>query len=101
MKKILIIGNQGYLGSHLSEYLKDLGFDCKGIDTGFFRGGELTKPGSVDTKDTDARLVTEAEIEGFDVVILLAGISNDPFGHMTSEQIYDPTRDYALKIAEK
>ena len=31
---------------------------------------------------------------------MLAGISNDPFGHMTSEQIYDPTRDYALKIAQ-
>jgi nucleoside-diphosphate-sugar epimerase len=99
VKKILIIGNHGYLGSHLSKYLKNRNFDCKGIDTGFFREGELTKPEAVETKNTDARFVTEVDIDGFDVVILLAGISNDPFGHMTSEQIYDPTRDYALKIA--
>jgi nucleoside-diphosphate-sugar epimerase len=99
VKKILIIGNQGYLGSHLSEYLKAHDFDCKGIDTGFFKEGEITDPGPMETKDTDARLLAEADIDKFDAVILLAGISNDPFGHMTSEQIYDPTRDYALKIA--
>jgi len=99
MKKILIIGNQGYLGSYLTDYLRTRNYYCKGIDTGFFKEGELTKPELVETKNKDARLVTENDIYGIDVLILLAGISNDPFGHMTSEQIYDPTRDYALKIA--
>jgi len=99
MKKILIVGNQGYLGSHLTQYLGSRGFDCQGIDTGFFKDGKITNPEIVDTKDSDARSVIEADICGFDAVVLLAGISNDPFGHMSSEQIYDPTRDYALKIA--
>ena len=99
MKKILIVGNQGYLGSHLTQYLGSRGFDCQGIDTGFFKDGKLTNPEAVETKDTDARFINEVDIFGFDAVILLAGISNDPFGHMSSEQIYDPTRDYALKIA--
>ena len=48
----------------------------------------------------DARDIAIKDIEGFDAVILLAGISNDPFGHMSSQQIYDPTREYALKIAD-
>ena len=99
MKKILIVGNQGYLGSHLTQYLGSRGFYCQGIDTGFFKDGKITNPETVETKDSDARYVNESDIFGFDAVILLAGISNDPFGHMTSEQIYDPTRDYALKIA--
>lgn len=99
MKKILIVGNQGYLGSRLTQYLGSRGFDCQGIDTGFFKDGKLTNPEAVETKDTDARFINEVDIFGFDAVILLAGISNDPFGHMSSEQIYDPTRDYALKIA--
>ena len=91
MKKILIVGNQGYLGSHLTQYLGSRGFDCQGIDTGFFKDGKLTNPESVETKDTDARFITEVDIFGFDAVILLAGISNDPFGHMSSVKIYDPT----------
>ena len=98
-KKVLIVGSQGYLGSRLTEYLKERGYSCTGIDTGFFKDGTLTVPDPIHTVNKDARLLTKVDLEGFDALILLAGISNDPFGHMTSEQIYDPTRDYALTIA--
>ena len=98
-KKILIIGSQGYLGSRLTEYLQERDYNCAAIDTGFFKDGKLTSPDPIYTVIKDARMLVEADLEGFDAVILLAGISNDPFGHMTSEQIYDPTRDYALSIA--
>lgn len=100
MKKILIVGHQGYLGSRLNEYLNERGYQCTGIDTGFFKEGIIKKPGPENTIEKDARLLNEEDILGFEVVILLAGISNDPFGHMTSEQIYDPTREYALNIAK-
>lgn len=99
-KNVLIIGSQGYLGSRLSIYLSKNGYYCSAIDTGFFKDGVLTSIDSINTIAKDARLINEVDLEGFDSVILLAGISNDPFGHMTSEQIYDPTRDYALKIAK-
>ena len=99
MKKVLIIGNQGYLGSHLTNYLDSNGFYCKGIDTGFFREGKISKPGKIETKYLDARHVSESEIFGFDSVVLLAGISNDPFGQISPVIIYDTTREYALKIA--
>ncbi|MDB0021075.1 SDR family oxidoreductase [Candidatus Pseudothioglobus singularis] len=98
-KKILIIGSQGYLGSRLTEYLRDRGYICSALDTGFFKDGELTSVDPIYTIAKDVRTVDEIDIKGFDSVILLAGISNDPFGHMSSEQIYDPTRDYALSVA--
>ena len=98
-KNVLILGSQGYLGSRLSEYLKQRGYNCSGMDTGFFKDGVLTSIDSINTISKDARLVVESDLEGSDSVILLAGISNDPFGNMSSEQIYDPTRDYALEIA--
>ena len=41
----------------------------------------------------------EEDFKGFSTVILLAGISNDPFGKLSTEQIYDPTLKYALDIA--
>jgi len=98
-KNVLIIGSQGYLGSRLSVYLKEHGYNCSSIDTGFFKEGILTSIDDGMTTSKDARLITKDDLERFDSVILLAGISNDPFGHMSAEQIYDPTRDYALKIA--
>jgi len=97
--KVLIIGSQGYLGSRLTGYLTERDFQCSAIDTGFFKDGVLSPLDPIDTVNKDARLIDEGDLKGFDSVILLAGISNDPFGHMSSEQIYDPTRDYALKIA--
>lgn len=100
MRKVLIIGSQGYLGSHLTGYLNERGYQCTGMDIGFFKDGVFYNPEPVETIDKDARTVGPMDIEGFDAVILLAGISNDPFGHMTSEQIYDPTRDYAVAIAK-
>ena len=98
-KKILIVGSQGYLGSRLMGYLSKHGFQCKGIDTGFFRDGVLTRITTEDVVKKDARFIVKNDLEGYDGLILLAGISNDPFGNMSSEQIYDPTRDYALSIA--
>ena len=40
-KKVLIVGSQGYLGSRLTEYLHEYGYQCNGIDTGFFEEGKF------------------------------------------------------------
>jgi nucleoside-diphosphate-sugar epimerase len=98
-KNVLIIGSQGYLGSRLSSYLTQNDYSCSTIDTGFFKDGLINSIEDIGTISKDARFIVEEDLKDFDVVILLAGISNDPFGHMSAEQIYDPTRDYALKIA--
>ena len=98
-KKIFIIGSQGYLGSRLTDYLQNLGYTCVGTDVGFFQYGVFYYPKPLITLGKDARSISEKDLEGFDVVIQLAGISNDPFGNLSYEDIYDPTRDYALKIA--
>lgn len=100
MKKVLIIGNQGYLGSILSSYLQNRGYYCVGADIGFFQYGVLYPPQKIQMIDEEARTVSEKDIQKFDVVIMLAGISNDPFGSLSYEAIYDPTRLYAIKIAK-
>ena len=99
-EKILIIGNQGYLGSRLSEYLQEKGYSCTGADIGFFQYGVLYRPKPINMLAKEARTINKKDIEGFDVVILLAGISNDPFGDLDLRLIYDPTREYTLRIAK-
>ena len=99
-KNILLVGSQGYLGSRLTDYLQEYGYECAGADVGFFQYGVLYYPNPVTMLNKEARTLTEKDIEGFDVVLLLACISNDPFGNLTSETIYDPTREYAIRIAK-
>ena len=98
-KKILIIGSQGYLGSRLGNYLTAKNYICSGIDTGFFKNGIILDEINFSTINMDVRKIKKRNIEKYDAVIMLAGISNDPFGELKPEKIYDPTRKYTLKIA--
>ncbi|MGA2967984.1 MAG: SDR family oxidoreductase [Candidatus Levyibacteriota bacterium] len=99
-KKVLVTGSLGYLGSVLTGYLEQNGFDCLGYDAGFFRNCLLYKPAAVRTVFGDAREITEKDLKGIDVLVHLAGVSNDPFGDLDAKRIYDPTRVYAEKVAK-
>lgn len=102
MKRILITGALGYIGSVLSNYLTENDYNCTCYDTGFFKDCLLYGNDSIDSIDSiirDARAFREDDLDGTDVVIHLAGISNDPFGNLTHEKIYDPTLDYTVKLA--
>ena len=100
MKRVLVTGSLGYLGSVLTSYLVDGGFDCIGFDTGFFKDSLLYPPSSTETVFRDARNITETDLKNVDAVVHLAGISNDPMGKLDAAQVYDPTRVYSLDIAK-
>ena len=99
-KKILIIGCMGYLGSALSDYLINKNYQCEGIDTGFFSDCIIYKVGKIKIKKKSASKVNEKDIKDFDVVIVLAGFSNDPYGKLNPKRFYQPTTDYTIKIAK-
>jgi nucleoside-diphosphate-sugar epimerase len=100
MKKILVTGSSGYLGTVLTAYLEKSGFDCIGYDTGFFRDCFLYEAAAAKTVMCDARDVEAKDLEGISAVVHFAGISNDPFGNLDAARVYDPTRVYAFKIAK-
>lgn len=100
MKRILVTGSLGYLGSVLTKTLAESGFDCIGYDTGFFKDCLLYPPPATETIFRDARDITEADLKNIDVVVHLAGISNDPMGKLDAARVYDPTRVYSLNIAK-
>ncbi len=99
-KKILLTGALGYLGSRLTDYLQDKEYSCTVIDSGFFSEGKFYEPNAVPTIDKDVRELTQSDLEGYHVLVQLAGISNDPFGQLAADRIYDPTRHYARQLAE-
>ena len=82
---VLLTGHRGYIGSVLLPMLLSRGHRVTGLDTDLFQActytGELL---DVPEILADIRDVRQAQLQGFDSVIHLAGLSNDPLGD------YDP-----------
>ncbi len=100
MKKVLVTGSMGYIGSVLVPYLSENNFKVAGYDTGFFKDCNLFMPKNQDIILKDMRDFSESDLKNIDVVVHLAGISNDPFGNLSAEKVYNPTRVYSLKLAK-
>ena len=98
-KKVLIVGHTGYLGSRLVPYLAAVGYEVGGIDLGYFQSGQIHPCDDHTISKKSAADITTEDIRGFDVVIQLAGLSNDPIGTFDPEKFYQPTVEYTLKIA--
>lgn len=79
--KILITGSNGYIGSVMSEYIKSF-HTVVGLDTDYF--GHV-KPNVIQTVYKDIRTAWINDMKGYDVVIHLAGLSNDPMGSLNEE----------------
>lgn len=89
---ILITGMEGYIGSVLAPYLMERGNLVTGLDTGFYRGGWLYHPQhsrSPACINKDVRRITEEDLAGFDAVVHLAELSNDPLAQHNPELTYN------------
>jgi nucleoside-diphosphate-sugar epimerase len=80
--RVLLTGADGYIGAIMGPKLLEAGHDVLGLDTGFYRRGWLfddrrTRPGVV---SKDLREVTVEDLSGFDAVVHLSELSNDPIG---------------------
>ncbi len=101
--KVLITGIDGYIGTVLSQTLSKKGHDVTGIDTGFYREGWLYNGISIAPKviNKDIRLVSTEELKGFDAVIHLADLSNDPLGQLDEKTTYAINHLAAIEFAKK
>lgn len=103
--KILITGTEGYIGSRLAPWLCARGHEVTGLDTGFYREGclyvdPLGMPVGPSTSFKDLRKVTPTDFEGFDAVIHLAELSNDPLGENRPEITFKINHEGSVRIAK-
>lgn len=98
--KVLVTGHQGYLGSVMVPVLQDAGCDVVGLDNGYFRDCVLGQP-PVDppTLAVDLRDVTVEQLQGFDAVVHLAALSNDPLGALAPDITYDINHHASVRLA--
>jgi nucleoside-diphosphate-sugar epimerase len=102
--KILVTGTEGYIGTRVAPWLEASGHDVQGLDTGFYRDGclyldSLGMPVAPRTVLRDLRSVTPADFEGFEAVIHLAELSNDPLGQNRPEITFKINHEGSVRIA--
>ena len=78
--RVLITGHLGYIGSVMAPTLRQAGHEVVGLDSGFFRTHPLGEVEEIPELKMDLRDVSPSDVDGFDAVIHLAGLSNDPLG---------------------
>jgi nucleoside-diphosphate-sugar epimerase len=99
--KVLLTGADGYIGSVMAPYLAMRGFAVTGLDTGYYRGGLLFHDAGdqVRVLTRDIRLVEPADLAGFDAVVHLAELSNDPLGAHNRDNTYDINHRGSMRLA--
>lgn len=100
--RVLITGIDGYIGTQMAQVFMARGHEVTGIDSGFYREGWLYNgvkfSPKVITKDT--RNITITDLKGFDAIISLADLSNDPLGNQDPKNTYAINHEAIVRLAK-
>lgn len=99
--RILLTGHKGYIGAVAGPIFRAAGHEVVGLDTDLFAGcdfGQLTL--EIPEVRKDIRNVTKADLEGFDAVVHLAALSNDPLSNLNPGLTYEINHKASVRLAE-
>jgi nucleoside-diphosphate-sugar epimerase len=99
--RVLVAGDRGYLGTVLGPLLRAVGHEVDGLDLGLYDGCDLG-PAADGTPPlpADIRTVTAAQLSGYDAVVCLAALSNDPLGNLNPDATYSVNLHGTLHLAQ-
>ncbi len=98
--RLLVTGHKGYIGSVMVPFLQGAGHEVVGLDNDYYEactfGSGLP---AVREIRKDIRDVERRDVEGFDAVVHLAALSNDPLGDLNPELTYDINYRGTVRLA--
>jgi nucleoside-diphosphate-sugar epimerase len=98
--QILLTGHRGYIGSVAGPMLREAGHDPVGLDTNLFAGCDFGSSAEEIPEITkDLRELVEGDLDGFEAVVHLAALSNDPLGDLNPEITYDINHAGSVRLA--
>src|SRR6516165_5906284 len=98
--RVLVAGDRGYIGAVLVPFLRAAGHEVEGLDLGLYEGCDLG-PALEEAlgRPQDMRDVTVGQLAGYDAVLCLAAVSNDPLGDLSPAATYSVNLDGTLHLA--
>src|ERR1700709_194062 len=98
--RVRVTGHDGYIGHVLVPLLQQRGHEVTGLDSFLFEDcgfgpSELNVP----VIRKDAPLAHRRDLEGFDAILHLAGLSNDPLGDLAPQTTYDINHAASVRLA--
>ncbi len=100
--KVLVAGDRGYIGSVLVPFLREAGHVVDGLDLDLYEGCDLG-PGPDDVgmrPAQDMRDVAASQLNGYDAILCLAALSNDPLGDLSPEATHSVNLKGTLHLAK-
>jgi len=101
MQRVLVTGNLGYIGSVLTPLLVKEGYRVTGLDAGFFRDAHFVEREKMSFAQIikDIRKVEASDVKGFDAIIHLAALSDDPQENLGKELMLSINFEATLRLA--
>jgi nucleoside-diphosphate-sugar epimerase len=99
--RILLTGHKGYIGAVAGPIISSAGHEVIGLDTGLFDGCDFG--GSVlpiPDISKDIRDLVKSDLDGFDAVVHLAALSNDPLSNLDPALTYHINHKASVRLAE-
>jgi nucleoside-diphosphate-sugar epimerase len=99
--RVLVTGTEGYLGTLVAPELMRRGHEVTGVDTGFYKEGWLYHDPAATplTKAQDLRRLTVEDLRGYDAVVHMAELSNDPTGELLPAITYEINHVGSVNLA--
>jgi len=99
--RVLCTGHRGYIGVEMVPFLRKAGHEVTGLDAGFFDACDFgAPPDECPAVDVDLRDVTADHLRGFDAVVHLGALSNDPLGDLNPGLTYDINLHASVNLAK-
>jgi len=101
--RVLVTGHLGYVGMVLTPRLLDAGHDVVGLDADFYARCTFPQGGAIADVPTirkDTRDVEVSDLTGFDGVVHLAALSNDPLGDLKPDLTDNINHRASVRIAK-
>lgn len=98
--KILLTGSRGYIGTVMAPMMVQAGHEVVGVDTDLYRRSTFGPwKESIRTLVKDVRALEAQDLRGFDAVVHLAALSNDPLGDLNPQLTYDINHLASVRLA--